>query len=128
MHNSEIQFISTDTAAKPQGHYSQAVSYAGTIFVAMQIAIDPTEGPLNASATDQAKLALQNVSKILEAAGSSLQRALRITVYLSEIALWEEVNKVYSDVLGDHRPARSVVPTGKLHLGLDVGFEVIAAA
>ncbi|MCL4128436.1 UNVERIFIED_CONTAM: hypothetical protein GTU68_023356 [Idotea baltica] len=93
----------------------------------MQIAIDPVKGPQVGPVGEQARVALLNVQNILEAAGSSMSRVLRVTVYVSDITLWDEVNLVYSEVFGDHKPVRGVVPVKKLHLGLDVAFEVTAA-
>jgi len=122
----KIQTISTDRAAPAQGHYSQAVVHEKTVYVAMQIAIDPVRGPQAGSPAEQAKVALENVKNILVAAGSSLEKVLRVTVYISDIAYWSEINSVYSEIFGTHKPARGVVPVGKLHLGLDVGFEVTA--
>lgn len=122
-----MKIIATDTAAIPQGHYSQAIVHRDTVYVAMQIAIDPHKGPQPGPVASQARLALQNVVNILEAAGSSIDKALRVTIYVSDISFWEEVNEVYKDILGEHRPARGVVSVGQLHMGLDVGFEVTAA-
>jgi reactive intermediate/imine deaminase len=124
---SEIKCVETPLAAKPQGHYSQAVVHGGLVYVAMQIAIDPEKGPQLGPVDNQARVALSNVEQILKAAGSSMDRVLRVTVYLSDISLWGQVNDVYADYFGDHRPARGVVPCKELHLGLDVAFEVTAA-
>ncbi len=125
--NNEIVYVQTPEAAQPQGHYSQAVVHGGVVYVAMQIAIDPQNGPVSGPVSRQANVALNNVKNILEAAGSSMSRVLRVTVYVSDIAHWGEVNDVYADFFGEHRPARGVVPTKELHLGLDVAFEVTAA-
>ncbi len=125
----EIRSINTADAPAPGGHYSQAVVYNGLVFVAGQLAIDPRTGERKlGSVEEQTEQALKNVAAILEAAGSSLSRVLKMTVYVSDINLWGAVNEVYARVLGEHRPARAVVPCGELHYGFLVEIEAIAAA
>ncbi len=125
--NSNIEFVKTAKAAMPQGHYSQALIHNGIVYVAMQIAIHPERGPISGSISEQAEIALENVKQILIASGSGIEKVLRVTVYVSDIAHWGEVDKKYREFFGDHKPARGVVPVGKLHLDLDVAFEVTAA-
>ena len=122
----EVNKVNTDKAVKPQGHYSQAVVHNGVVYVAMQIGVDPIDGPVKGDISEQAKVALNNVKEILKEAGSDLSKVLRVTVYVSDISLWEQVNEVYSQFFGEHKPARGIVPCGKLHLGMDVGLEVTA--
>jgi len=122
-----LQTVLTDSAAIPQGHYSQAIIHNNVVYVAMQIAIDPHLGVVYGTSGEQAKVALTNIKNILESAGSSLNRVLRVTVYISDISMWNEVNEVYKEFFGNHKPARGVVSVNKLHLDLDVGFEVTAA-
>ena len=68
-----------------------------------------------------------NLSAILEAAESSIAQVIKTTVYVSDIALWDRVNAVYSRFFGEHRPARAVVPTRDLHFGFQIEIEAIAA-
>ncbi len=121
--------ISTPNAPAPAGHYSQAVVHAGLVFVAGQLAIDPTdrERPVG-TISEQTEQALRNVAAILEAAGSGLDRVVQMTVYISDISLWSEVNAVYAKVMGEHRPARAIVPTRDLHHGYQIEIQAIAAA
>ncbi|MOA45673.1 Enamine/imine deaminase [compost metagenome] len=65
---------------------------------------------------------------ILAAAGASLGTVASVTVYIPDIALWDEVNRVYERVFGDHRPARAIVPTRELHFGALVEISVVAVA
>jgi 2-iminobutanoate/2-iminopropanoate deaminase len=124
----EIKRIYTPNAPKPRGHYSQATVYNGLVFVAGQLSIDPKTGEKKlGSIEEQTEQALSNVHAILEAAGSDWSRVLKMTVYVSDINLWDAVNKVYSRVLGEHRPARAVIPTGDLHYGFLIEIEAIAA-
>ena len=124
----EITTIQTQAAPTPGGHYSQAVVYNGLVFVAGQLAVDPRTGEKRlGSIEEQTEQALRNVSAILKAAGSDLSRVLKMTVYISDIGLWGRVNEVYARVLGEHRPARAVIPTGELHHGFLIEIDAVAA-
>lgn len=123
-----MQVISTRSAPAPAGHYSQAIVHGGVVYVAGQLPIDPQTGEKRiGSIEEQAEQTLRNVAAILRAAGSGLDRVLKVTVYVSDIALWGRVNAVYARVFGEHRPARAVVPTRDLHYGFQVEIEAIAA-
>jgi len=124
----EIKTVYTPDAPTPAGHYSQAVIHNGLVFVAGQLAIDP-KNPQAEPGTieEQTAQALANVSEILKAAGSSLSRVLKMTVYVSDINLWGQVNAVYARVMGEHRPARAVIPTRELHHGYLIEIEALAA-
>jgi 2-iminobutanoate/2-iminopropanoate deaminase len=123
-----IRTIYTDQAPKPGGHYSQATVHNGTVYVAGQLPIDAATGEKKTGEIEeQAQLALQNLGAILKAAGSDLSLVLKVTVYLSDIALWGRVNAVYARVFGEHRPARAVVPCGDLNHGFKIEIEAIAA-
>jgi 2-iminobutanoate/2-iminopropanoate deaminase len=124
----EIRTILTPEAPAPGGHYSQAVVYNGLVFVAGQLAIDPKTGErLTGSIEEQTEQCLKNIAAILQAAGSSLSRVLKMTIYISDIELWGAVNSVYARVMAEHRPARAVVPVKDLHYGFKIEIEVVAA-
>jgi 2-iminobutanoate/2-iminopropanoate deaminase len=124
----EIKRINTPNAPKPAGHYSQATVYNGLVFVAGQLSIDPATGAHKiGSIEEQTEQALNNVLAILQAAGSDWSRVLKMTVYVADINLWDAVNKVYSRMLGEHRPARAVIPTGALHHGFLIEIDAVAA-
>jgi 2-iminobutanoate/2-iminopropanoate deaminase len=124
----EITTVRTQDAPTPGGHYSQAVVYNGLVFVAGQLSIDPLTGEKKlGSIEEQTEQALKNVGAILKAAGSDLSRVLKMTVYVSDIDLWGRVNEVYARVLGEHRPARAVIPTKELHYGFLIEIEAVAA-
>jgi len=123
-----MRLVETSHAPRPGGHYSQAVIHGDTVYVAGQLPIDPEDRdapPGDAAA--QTRRALENVRLILEAAGSGLHRVLQMTVYVSDITHWNEVNRVYSEMMGDHRPARAVVPVRDLHFGYLVEIQAVAA-
>lgn len=124
----EIKSIKTPNAPAAGGHYSQAVVHNGLVYVSGQLPINPETGErLLGPIEDQTEQVLRNVEAILRAAGSGLERVLRMTVYVSDIILWAQVNAVYERVLGAHRPARAVVPVGELHYGFQIEIEAVAA-
>jgi len=124
----DIQRISTTNAPAPAGHYSQATVYNGLVFVAGQLSIDPATGThMTGTIEEQTEIALNNVLAILQAAGSDWSRVLKMTVYVADINLWDAVNKVYGRMLGEHRPARAVIPTGALHHGFLIEIDAVAA-
>ena len=123
--------VETEEAPRPAGHYSQGIVHGGLVYVAGQLPLDPALGRDAARAPgpvgEQTERALRNVQAILEAAGSGLDRLLQVTVYVSDMAHWGEVNETYARVLGAHRPARAVVPVGRLHHGYGVEIQAIGA-
>ncbi len=120
--------VSTDRAPLPAGHYSQAMVHAGLVYVAGQLPIDPSDPEREpGDAGEQTAQALRNLAAILEAAGSGLHRLLQVTIYVSDMALWPRVNEAYARALGDHRPARAVVPTQEFRRGFQVEIQAVAA-
>lgn len=119
--------IATPNAPAPGGHYSQAIVHDGLVYVAGQLPIDPKTGEkVLGPVEEQTECVLRNVVAILEAAGSSLNRVIKTTVYVSDMQFWDRVNAVYAKHFGSHRPARAVVPTRALHHGFLVEIEAIA--
>ena len=124
----DIKRINTPNAPKPAGHYSQATVYNGLVFVAGQLSIDPATGAhKTGNIEEQTEQTLKNVHAILQAAGSDWDRVLKVNISVADIELWEAVNKVYARILGENRPARAVIPCGKLHYGFLLEIEAIAA-
>jgi 2-iminobutanoate/2-iminopropanoate deaminase len=123
----DIKRIKTPNAPTSAGHYSQAVVYNGLVFVSGQLSIDPATGEHKVgSIEEQTEQALSNVHAILQAAGSDWSRVLKVNISVADINLWDAVNKVYGRILGEHRPARAVIPTGPLHHGFLIEIEAIA--
>ena len=124
----EIERVSTPDAPAPAGHYSQAVVHGGLVYVSGQVPVDPRTGERRVGTIEeQTAQALRNVAEILRASGSGLDRVLKMTVYVSDIGLWAAVNRVYAEFMGEHRPARAVVPVGELHYGFQIEIEAVAA-
>ena len=120
--------IRTAAAPAPGGHYSQAIVSGGLVFVSGQLSIDPVSGERRTGPiAQQTEMVLKNLAAILLASGSDLGHVLKTTIFIADISLWGEVNEVYARVFGEHRPARSVVPTKELHYGFLIELEAIAA-
>jgi 2-iminobutanoate/2-iminopropanoate deaminase len=120
-----MRFVSTENAPAAGGHYSQAVAANGFLFVAGQLPIKPGGG-IPDGIEAQTRQAIANVEAILKAAGSDLSRVVSATVYVSNIDLWPDVNRVYAEVFGSHRPARTVAVSPQLHYGALVEVQMIA--
>ena len=123
-----MKVIYTKKAPEPAGHYSQALIQSGIIYVSGQLPVDPRTGKKNTgSIEEQARQALSNVLAIIRAGGSGRKQILKMTLYITDISLWDRVNRVYADFFGNHRPARSVVPVKELHFGFDIEIDAVAA-
>jgi 2-iminobutanoate/2-iminopropanoate deaminase len=120
--------IATQDAPTARGHYSQAIVHGGFVFVAGQLPLDPADPERRVEGFEgQARQVIDNVIAILEAAGSSADLIVKTTVYIADISHWPAFNKVYAERLGEHKPARTVVPVPQLHYGYLVEMDVIAA-
>lgn len=123
-----MQIVSTSEAPAARGHYSQAVVSMGLIFVAGQLPIDPRRPEARVEGFEaQARQAIANVLAIVAAAGGDATSIMRTTVYIADIAHWPDFNRIYAELLGAHRPARTVVPVAELHFGYLVEIDAIAA-
>lgn len=121
--------ISTSAAPAPAGHYAQAVVHDGLVYVAGQLPLDPATGEVvgRGDIAAQTERVLRNVEAVLAAADSGLDRLLSVTVFVTGRELWSAVNAVYARMLGDHRPARAIVPVGELKPGCMIEMQAIAA-
>lgn len=123
-----MQVVLTDAAPLPAGHYSQGIVHNGVVYVAGQLPIAPGSSDRTVgSMAQQTEQTMRNVEAVLKAAGSGLDRVLQMTIYVSDISLWGEVNVAYARIMGDHKPARAVVPVKELHYGYQIEIQAIAA-
>jgi len=111
----------------PKGHYSPGISHNGVIYVSGQLPITPAGSILTGDIEEQTTCCLENIRNILEAGGSGLQSVLKLTIFVSDISDWPVVNKVVAAIMGDHRPARIVVPVKQLNYGCAIEIDAIAA-
>ena len=122
-----IDIVSTDRAPKAIGPYSQAVCANGFVFISGQIAIDPkTQQVVAGNASLQTERVLENLKAIVEAAGSTLQHAVKATVYLADFEDYAAMNEVYSRYFSDNPPARSTVEAPRLPRNVRVEIDLIA--
>ena len=109
------------------GPYSQGVQTDQFIFTAGQIPIDPASGELvGGPIEDQTRRVLENVKAVLEAAGSGLDRVVKMTVFMTHFEDFKRMNAVYAEFFPSSPPARSAVQVSALPLGVDIEMEAVA--
>jgi len=120
--------VRTDAAPAPVGPYSQAVVHGGVIYCSGQIPLDPATGEMiEGDIEAQTRQVFENLRAVLEAAGSSLDRVVRASVYLTDLSLFPRVNAVYAEHFrATPQPARSTIQAAALPLGARVEIDVIA--
>src|SRR5262245_4984379 len=119
--------VSTESAPKALGPYSQAVRAGQWLFVSGQVPIDPATGQLvTGSIADQARQALQNIGEILKAGGASFGNVVRTTVYLADLADFPAMNEVYGTFFTPPQPARSTIQAARLPRDARIEIDVIA--
>jgi 2-iminobutanoate/2-iminopropanoate deaminase len=121
------QIVSTDKAPKAIGPYEQAIKVGEFVYVSGQIPLDPKTGQLvDGGIKEQTCQVMENLKAILEAAGSSLDRVVKATVFLKSIADFAAMNEVYGEYLDRAKPARSTVAVADLPRGALVEIDFIA--
>lgn len=123
----ERQAIHTDNAPKAIGPYSQAIRAGNFIFCSGQLGIDPSTGNLvNGGVEAETRRALQNLSAVLQAAGTSLEHVVKTTVFLLDMNDFAKMNAVYAEFFPTNPPARSTIQVARLPRDGHVEIEVIA--
>ena len=126
---SEKKVVATKDAPQAIGPYSQAIIANGFVFCSGQIPIDPTTGQvIEGDIRQQSERVLKNLSGLVAAAGTSLDRAVRTTVYLKNMKDFAAMNEVYATFFKSNPPARSTVEVAELPRGVLVEIDVIALA
>ncbi len=119
--------ISTTDAPAVVGHYSQGMDCGGFVFVSGQVAVDPITGEKVLDSIEaQTEQALRNVEGVLLAAGSDFDHIVKMNVYLTGIENWAAVNATIGKVMGEHKPARAIIPVGEFADGLKIEIDAIA--
>ncbi|MGA8154054.1 MAG: RidA family protein [Terriglobales bacterium] len=123
------EVISTEDGPRAIGPYSQAIRANGLVFVSGQVAIDPaSQQVINGDISAQTDRVLKNLSAILKAAGTGLEKAVRTTVFLKNLADFGAMNEVYGKYFSSAPPARSTVEVARLPKDVLVEIDVIALA
>ncbi len=123
------EVVNAPGAPAAVGPYSHAVRSGELLFCSGQIPLDPASGEIvGASAAEQAGRCLANLQAVCEAAGTSLQRALRLTVYMTDLSEFAAVNDVYADFfVGSEPPARVAIGVAALPKGAQVEIDAVVA-
>ena len=123
------EIIKTESAPGAIGPYSQAVRAGGFVFASGQIPIDPKTGEFVAGGiVEQTEQVMRNLSAVLEAAGTSLERVVKTTVFLADMNEFAAMNEVYGRYFPENPPARATVQAARLPRDARVEIEVIALA
>ena len=119
--------VQTENAPKAIGPYQQAIKANGFIYTAGQIPIDPkTANLVEGDISTQTRQVLENLKAVLEAGGSALDRVVKATVFLKNMADFAAMNEVYAQYLGSAKPARSTVAVAELPRGALVEIDLVA--
>lgn len=119
--------ISTDEAPEAVGAYSQGVTTDDLVFTAGQIPLTPDGEMVDGTVAEQTERALKNVAAVLQAGGSSLEDAVKVTVFLDDIDDFDEMNSKYKGFFDDEPPARSALEVGEVPKGAAVEIEAVGA-
>jgi 2-iminobutanoate/2-iminopropanoate deaminase len=123
----EKHVIETSSAPAAVGPYSQAIVSGGLVFTAGQIPLDPATGELTGTTVaEQTERVLANLRAVLEAAGSGMDQVVKTTVFLTDLATFQEMNAVYATYFPDRPPARSTIQISALPKGARVEIEAVA--
>ncbi len=123
------EVIATEKAPRAIGPYEQGIKFNGFLFTSGQIALDPATGKLiEGDVSAQTRRVLENLKAVLEAGGSSLDQAVKATVYLTDLSTFTMMNEVFAEYLGHIKPARSTIGVATLPLGASVEIDLVAIA
>ncbi|MHC1749177.1 MAG: RidA family protein [Cellulosilyticaceae bacterium] len=122
----EKKVIATEKAPKAIGPYSQAIAVGEMLFTSGQLGLDPETMELKDGVVEQAHQSLKNLVAILEAAGTTIDKVVKTTVFLDDMNDFVPVNEVYAQYFKEPYPARSAIEVAKLPKGAKVEIEAIA--
>ena len=123
-----LEPVLSQDAPAPIGPYSQAIRTRDFLFCSGQIALDPASGEMqNATIEDETRQVMKNIHAVLAAGGATFANVAKTTIFLTNMADFAAVNKLYEEMLGTSRPARSTVQVAALPKNARVEIECIAA-
>jgi 2-iminobutanoate/2-iminopropanoate deaminase len=121
-----MKYIKTEHAPKAVGPYSQAIVSNGFIFCSGQIGLDPKTNDLVGGLEEQTHQVLKNLSEVLKAENSSLEKVVKTTIYLSDINDYTKMNEIYGHYFSNHKPARAAFAVAGLPKGALIEIEAVA--
>ncbi|WP_279156770.1 RidA family protein [Obesumbacterium proteus] len=121
-----MKIIHSDRLPTPGGHYSPAIISGNSLYISGQLPISLASPRPQGELAEQAQTVFNNIDILLDTAGINKRHLVNVQVYLSDVALWPEFNRLYAQWIGDHRPARTVVPCSALHYGALLEMSAIA--
>ena len=128
MNAGKLTEIRCAEAPPPGGHYTQAMLHGDTLYVSGQLGVTKTTpNAENIPIAEQVAFALNNIAAIGRVVGAQIDDVIKCTVYVTDIAHWDEANRAYAAFFGSHRPARAIVPCNPLHFGALVEIEAVIA-
>ncbi|MBK8517128.1 MAG: RidA family protein [Saprospiraceae bacterium] len=121
-----MEIIKNDAMPAAGGHYSHCVAHNGILYLSGQLPIDQVTKTIPESIGEQTDMVMENVNRVLEAAGSTKNDVIQVRIFITNIEYWNEVNTRYAAFFGDHKPARCIIPSRDLHYGCLIEVEAIA--
>ncbi|MDX6842671.1 RidA family protein [Hafnia paralvei] len=121
-----MKIIHSDKLPAPGGHYSPAVLSGNHLYISGQLPISFDNPQPRGDLAEQAHVVFSNIDALLAAENIDKCHLINVQIYLCDVALWPELNRLYAEWMGDHRPARTVVPCSALHYGALLEVSAIA--
>lgn len=120
------KIISTQNAPAAIGPYSQAIEWGGMIFTSGMLPADPKTGLIPDAVTDQARQVFVNLKNLLEAAGTTMEKVIKTTMFIKDMNDFSAINEIYKEYFTDNFPARSCVEVARLPKDIKIEVELIA--
>ncbi|MFS2159738.1 RidA family protein [Pseudomonas sp. Pseusp122] len=121
-----MKIITSEKLPAPGGHYSHGVVSGNLLFVSGQLPFIPATAGFADGIEAQFTQAMANVEAVLNAADTSLASLVSVQIFITDVQYWPTVNALYAAVMGEHRPARAIIPCGELHHGALVEITAVA--
>ena len=123
----QVERLGPDDLAPPGGHYSHAARFGELVFTAGQLGMRPDGShTTDLCFDDQVRQAMKNLFAALQAGGAEAENILKVTAYIVGVENWPRFNAIYAEMMGDWRPARTVVPVPQLHHGYLIEIDAVA--
>jgi len=121
-----MKFIENRPPEGQTAHYSPGVVSGNLLFISGQLSVDPVTKTIPDTIAKETAIALKNMDDVLKSAGFDKNNVVSCRIYITDISHWDEVNRVYAEYFGAHRPARAIVPVLPMHFGCNIEIEAIA--